>query len=142
MERATVVAHLIHCEDEDWMPRAKMILQSGEAQAFAPLDREGHVRFGQGKTLSQLLDEFAQLRARKPGRPARAASVGGGSEAAWAASGVGCGDAVGVAGDVGSARSDTLHQISRIMAHQYREAAGPWARYLGVMQCAAHGAAG
>src|SRR5437868_1105203 len=34
-----------------------------------------------------------------------------------------------------------LHQVSRIMAHQYREAVGPWSRYLGVMQCAGHSAA-
>ena len=33
-----------------------------------------------------------------------------------------------------------LHQISRIMAHQYREAVGPWTAYLGVMQCAGHSA--
>ena len=31
-----------------------------------------------------------------------------------------------------------LHQISRIMAHQVREAVGPWVRFLGVMQCAGH----
>jgi hypothetical protein len=31
-----------------------------------------------------------------------------------------------------------LHQISRIMAHQYREAVGPWIRFLGVLQCAGH----
>jgi len=31
-----------------------------------------------------------------------------------------------------------LHQIARIMAHQYREAVGPWTAYLGVMQCADH----
>ena len=31
-----------------------------------------------------------------------------------------------------------LHQISRIMAHQVREAVGPWVRFMGVMQCAGH----
>jgi hypothetical protein len=31
-----------------------------------------------------------------------------------------------------------LHQLSRVMAHQYREAVGPWSQYLGVMQCAGH----
>jgi len=31
-----------------------------------------------------------------------------------------------------------LHQISRIMANQYREAVGPWSAYLGVMQCSGH----
>ena len=33
-----------------------------------------------------------------------------------------------------------LHQISRILAHQYREAVGPWSAYLGVLQCAGHSA--
>jgi hypothetical protein len=32
-----------------------------------------------------------------------------------------------------------LHQLSRIMAHQYREAVGPWVEYMGVLQCAGHG---
>jgi ferric-dicitrate binding protein FerR (iron transport regulator) len=31
-----------------------------------------------------------------------------------------------------------LHQISRIMAHQYREAVGPFSAYLGVLHCAGH----
>jgi hypothetical protein len=35
---------------------------------------------------------------------------------------------------------DHLHQISRTMAHQRREAVGPWSVYLGVLQCQAHGA--
>ena len=33
-----------------------------------------------------------------------------------------------------------LHQISRIMANQYREAVGPWSAYLGVLQCTGHSA--
>jgi len=31
-----------------------------------------------------------------------------------------------------------LHQISRIMAHQYRATVGPWSAFLGVLQCAGH----
>jgi hypothetical protein len=31
-----------------------------------------------------------------------------------------------------------LHQISRIMAHQYREAVGPWSTFLGVLRCEGH----
>ncbi|MGD0348357.1 MAG: DinB family protein [Terracidiphilus sp.] len=135
---STVIAHLIHCEDEDWMPRARHILHAGESEPFAPLDREGHVRFGRGKTLAQLLDEFArartksldELRALKLtqqdlGRRGRHPALGSVtlSEllATWAAHDL-----------------THLHQISRIMAHQVREAVGPWARFLGVMQCAGH----
>jgi hypothetical protein len=33
-----------------------------------------------------------------------------------------------------------LHQIARILAYQYRDAVGPWSRYLGVLQCTGHSA--
>jgi hypothetical protein len=57
-----VVGHLIHGEHTDWMPRAKRILQFGETRAFDSFDRWGHTRETQGKSLEQLLDEFARLR--------------------------------------------------------------------------------
>jgi hypothetical protein len=31
-----------------------------------------------------------------------------------------------------------LHQISRVMAYQYRETVGPWSQYLGVLKCSGH----
>ncbi|MBV9610737.1 MAG: hypothetical protein JO187_14335 [Acidobacteria bacterium] len=31
-----------------------------------------------------------------------------------------------------------LHQLSRIMAHQYRDAVGPWSAFLGVLKCGGH----
>lgn len=34
-----VVGHLIHGERTDWMPRARMILEFGEARTFEPFDR-------------------------------------------------------------------------------------------------------
>src|ERR1700740_1983851 len=37
-----VVGHLIDCERVNWMPRARMILESGEARTFEPYDRGGH----------------------------------------------------------------------------------------------------
>ncbi|HTW60843.1 MAG TPA: DinB family protein, partial [Terracidiphilus sp.] len=58
-----VVAHLIHGENQNWISRAKLILESGETRTFVPFDREGQVRYGRGKTLVQLLDEFTQARA-------------------------------------------------------------------------------
>jgi hypothetical protein len=32
-----------------------------------------------------------------------------------------------------------LHQLSRVMAYQYREVVGPWSAYLGVLHCQGHG---
>jgi hypothetical protein len=133
-----VVGHLIHCERTDWMPRARMVLQFGETRAFEPFDRFGHVRESQGKRLGQLLDEFAGLRSENLGE-LRALNLrqedleGHGRHpslgvvtlsellATWAAHDL-----------------THLHQISRVMAHQYREAVGPWSAYLGVLQCAGH----
>src|SRR6202171_3789687 len=133
-----VVAHLIHGERTDWMPRAGMVLKFGETRAVEPFDREGHVRETQGKSLRQLLDEFSRLRSENLGelralnlRPADlerrgrhpALGVVTLSEllATWAVHDL-----------------THLHQISRVMAHQYREAVGPWSAYTGVLNCAGH----
>lgn len=133
-----VVGHLIHGERTDWIPRAKLILQFGETRAFDPFDRWGHVRECQGKSLGQLLDEFARLRSqnlaelraldlqpqdfdRRGTHPSLGAVTLSQLLATWAAHDL-----------------THLHQISRVMAHQYREAVGPWSAYLGVLQCAGH----
>ena len=44
-----VVGHLIDCERTNWIPRAKIILNSGENQPFTPFDRGGHVRRDAGQ---------------------------------------------------------------------------------------------
>jgi hypothetical protein len=136
-----VVGHLIHAERTNWMPRARMLLRSGESQPFAPFDRWGHLQESQGKSLGQLLAEFAGLRpaslgelnalnlgpaelARRGRHPALGPVTLSQLLATWAAHDL-----------------DHLHQISRVMAHQYREAVGPWSVYLGVLQCAGHGSA-
>lgn len=136
-----VVGHLIHAERADWIPRVKMIVQFGEQQAFAPFDREGHAREIQGKALGQLLDEFARVRSenlaelqalklrpedldRRGSHPSLGPVTLAQLLATWAAHDL-----------------THLHQISRIMAHQYREAVGPWSRYLGVLKCDGHSGA-
>lgn len=135
-----VIGHLIHGERTDWMPRARIILQSGEARPFDPFDREAQRRESQGKSLGQLLDEFGRLRTenlaelralqltpedfeRRGRHPALGVVTLSQLLATWAAHDL-----------------THLHQISRIMAHQYREAVGPWSQYLGVLQCAGHSA--
>ena len=133
-----VVGHLIYADRENWMPRARRILQFGEEQPFDPFDRLGHVRESQGKSLSQVLDEFDRVREgclvdlralnltseqmTKRGRhPALGPVTLSELLATWAAHDM-----------------THLHQISRILAHQYREAVGPFASYLGVLQCCGH----
>src|SRR5215470_12382485 len=57
-----IVGHLIHGERTDWLPRARRIMEEGESRAFDPFDRLAQEQQSQGKSLPQLLDEFAQLR--------------------------------------------------------------------------------
>src|SRR5882757_1176084 len=57
-----IVGHLIVGERTDWMPRARIILQHGEARPFDPFDRFAQVNESRGKRLEQLLDEFVHLR--------------------------------------------------------------------------------
>jgi uncharacterized damage-inducible protein DinB len=136
-----VLGHLIHGERTDWMPRAKTIVQFGEGQPFQPFDRFVQARESEGKSLSQLLDEFAAVRsqnltelralnlrsadlARCGRHPALGLVTLSQLLATWAAHDL-----------------THLHQISRVMAHQYREAVGPWREYLGVLHCGQRAAA-
>jgi uncharacterized damage-inducible protein DinB len=133
-----VVGHLIHGERTDWIPRARLVLEFGESRPFERFDRWAQERESRGKSLAELLDEFARLRAqnlnelramnlqqedlaRRGTHPALGTVTLSELLATWAAHDL-----------------THLHQISRVMAHQYREAVGPWTKYLGVMQCAGH----
>src|SRR2546422_8789603 len=57
-----VIGHLIHGERTDWMARARIILEDGEARSFEPFDRLGHIPESPGTSLARLLDEFDRLR--------------------------------------------------------------------------------
>jgi len=135
-----IVGHLICGERTDWMPRVRIILENGETRAFDPFDRGAQLNESQGKSLEQLLDEFARLRqenlialqalnlgqkdlTRRGEHPELGVVTLSELLATW------------VAHDL-----THLHQLSRLMAHQYRAAVGPWSVYLGVLQCAGHSA--
>src|SRR5579864_3329980 len=133
-----VVGHLIHGEHTDWIPRAQRILEYGESRAFEPFDRWAQEKESQGKSLPQLLDEFARLRGenvqklramnlqssdfqRKGKHPSLGTVTMSELLATWAAHDL-----------------THLHQISRVMAYQYRDTVGPWSKFLGVMHCSGH----
>lgn len=128
-----VVGHLIHAEKTDWIPRAKIILEHGEARAFEPFDRVAMFAASKGKSMVELLDTFAQMRAEnlrelqalnlnsdlldKRGRhPELGVVTLGQLFATW------------VVHDLGHIR-----QVVRVMAKQYREAVGPWKAYLSIV---------
>jgi hypothetical protein len=128
-----VVGHLIHGEKTDWIPRARHILEKGESEPFPPFDREAMFTASKGKTLDQLLDEFAELRARNVAAlralkliPADLDRTGLHPElgrvtlrqhlATWTAH------------DLGH-----LRQIAQTLGRQLREEVGPWRAFLSMM---------
>jgi hypothetical protein len=57
-----IVGHLIHGERTDWVPRMRIILESGESRPFVPFDRVGFQDAIRGRSMSALLAEFQSLR--------------------------------------------------------------------------------
>lgn len=128
-----VLGHLIHGERTDWIPRARIILAQGPNRRFEPYDRFAQVRESRGKSMAELLDEFARQREEN------LASLRGWnlSERELALEGehpelgrVSLRQllATWVAHDLGH-----IAQTTRVMAKQYRESVGPWRVYLPVL---------
>lgn len=128
-----IMGHLIHGEEADWIPRARIILEHGEGRAFDPFDRFAMFEKSKGKSLGQLLDEFERLRAEslreleglnltpeKLGKRGKHPDLGvvtlSQLLSTW------------VVHDLGH-----IAQIARVMAKQYGEAVGPWRAYLPVV---------
>jgi hypothetical protein len=132
-----IVGHLVVGERTDWMTRARIILEYGEARPFDRFDRLAQFKESQGKSLDELLDEFARLRrenlealslqpqdfARRGMHPQFGTVTLGQLLATWTVHDL-----------------THLHQLSRVMAHQYRDQVGPWTAYLGVLKCSGHSA--
>ncbi|MEP6705589.1 MAG: DinB family protein [Acidobacteriota bacterium] len=58
-----IIGHLIHGEETDWIPRARIILAQGDDPTFVSFDRFAQFENSAGKSLAQLLDKFEKLRA-------------------------------------------------------------------------------
>lgn len=129
-----IVGHLNHGERTDWIPRAELILAQGDKRRFEPFDRFAHTRASEGKTLHQLLEEFAELRAAnlatlESWRLTEAELSLTGIHPAFGIVTLKQLLATWVAHDL-----NHIAQAARAMAHQYRDAVGPWHQYLGVMK--------
>lgn len=128
-----IVGHLIHGEEVDWIPRAKVILGHGESHPFEPFDRFAMFEKSMGKSMGELLDEFERLRWESLAElemmdltPEALGKRGLHPElglvtlrellATW------------VVHDLSH-----LGQIVRVMAKQYGEAVGVWRAYLPIL---------
>jgi hypothetical protein len=128
-----VVGHLLHAEEADWIPRARIILDYGEKRTFEPFDRFAMFEKSKGKSLGELLDTFERLRGeslqeleemnitpemllKRGMHPELGAVTLGQLLSTW------------VVHDLGH-----IGQIARVMAKQYTEAVGAWRAYLPIL---------
>ena len=129
-----VMGHLIHGERADWIPRVEHILQHGDAVPFPPFDREAMFSQSKGRSLAELIDEFATLRkisldcldaldltdkdlARTGRHPEFGVVTLAQHLSTW------------VVHDL-----THINQAVRVMAKQYGSAVGPWRAYLSVLK--------
>lgn len=128
-----VVGHLIHGEETDWVPRARIILEHGEARPFEPFDRFAQLDRFADWSLDNLLDRFAELRHGNleivrgwrltddqlalPGRHPELGPVSLRQLlATWAVHDL-----------------NHMAQIARVMAGRYTEDVGAWRAYLSIL---------
>ena len=128
-----VVGHLIHGEEADWIPRARLILEYGEGRPFEPFDRFAMFEKSRGKSLGELLDTFERLR----GESLR--ELEGMSLTPEMLGKRGTHPELGVVTLSQLLSTWVVHdlghvgQIVRVMAKQYGEAVGVWRAYLPVL---------
>ena len=129
-----IVGHLVHGEHTDWLSRTRRILEDGEARAFEKFDRTAMFAESEGKSIDQLLDEFAEL---------RRANIVAIEELRLKSTDYGRTGIHPAFGRVTLAQllsTWTVHdlshiaQICRVMAKQYTGAVGPWIEYLPILQ--------
>jgi len=129
-----VLRHLAWGEVDDWIPRARLILEQHDRVPFTPFDREaGEGRYA-GWSAGALLDEFSRLRTTNleildgmhltvddlalPGlHPALGRVTLSQLLSTW------------VAHDLGH-----LTQITRTLTRQYRDAVGPWREFMSLLK--------
>lgn len=128
-----VVGHLLHGEQADWIPRARIILEYGPERPFDSFDRTAMKEKFKDYSLEQLLDAFAEARdknletlreldvtaekvALKGTHPAFGTVTLGQLLSTW------------VVHDL-----NHIGQIVEVMSRQYSEAVGPWIAYLAIL---------
>lgn len=128
-----IVGHLVHAERTDWLPRVRLIVESGPLRPFDSFDRTAMFVQSRGKTLGELLDTFAQARAESLRNLAALALSDADLDLQGRHPQLGIVTlrqllATWVAHDL-----DHIAQVARVLAHQYSSEVGPWSAYLRVI---------
>ena len=124
-----IIGHLIHGEQTDWIPRARLILSESKDKTFDPFDRFAQEKLSVGKTMNELLDQFEELRIENLD-----------TLKSWNLTQLDL-NKTGIHPELGLVTlkqlistwtiHDVAHlnQISRVLIKHYSEDVGPWAEY-------------
>jgi hypothetical protein len=128
-----IIGHYIEGEKNDWITRMEIILSDKTERNFKPFNRFAQFGDSKGKSLSQLLDQFKQLRKDNLFKLQSANLTEDDL------------DRTGTHPHFGTVTLRQLlstwvvhdlshiNQMSRVMARQYTEAIGPWKEYFNVI---------
>ncbi len=129
-----VIGHLLHGDKTDWLVRTKIILSAVSDKQFVPFDRFAQFETSKGKTLADLLIEFALVRAENI-RQLTSMKI---TRADLAKTGIhpkfGSVTLKQLLSTWAVHDLDHIAQISRVMAKQYKEETGPWIEFLKILR--------
>ncbi|MED1067790.1 DinB family protein [Bacillus paralicheniformis] len=128
-----VVGHLIEGEKNNWLPRIKLIVTEGATEPFPSFDRFSQLNRNVGKTMEQLLNEFAEI--RRANLEALRQIIDPETDF----------EQTGMHPEFGIVKlreqistwvaHDLTHisQIARVLAKRYQDDVGPWKAYLRIL---------
>ncbi|MEO1086607.1 MAG: DinB family protein [Acidobacteriota bacterium] len=129
-----IVGHLIHGEETDWIPRARVMLEGRGDQPFEAFDRFAQFERFEDWSLTRRLDRFAEL------RRAGLKTLRGWQLTEHQLELPGLHPELGPVTLRQLLATWTVHdlghlaQISRVMAGAYADDVGPWRAYLSVLK--------
>lgn len=128
-----VVGHLICAEQLDWSPRARHILERGEAVPFEPFPHGATIEPEEGGPLPELIERFAGLRRANLDRLSALRLDDGALDSRGMHPSLGPVTLRQLLHTWSTHDIHHLGQIAKAMAWQEREAVGPWRAYLNIL---------
>jgi hypothetical protein len=128
-----IMGHLIHGEKTDWIPRTNIIINGAGKGMFHPFDRFAQFENSKGKTISQLLIEFSDLR-RDNIQTLESLNI---DESTL--------EMRGIHPELGQVSLQQListwvahdlnhiHQMTRVMVKNHKPLMGPWSKYFSLL---------
>ena len=128
-----IVGHLLHADEADWIERARIIIEYGDARPFDSFNRTAMFEKYKSFSLDQLLAAFERARANNLATlsewritPEKLALTG--AHPALGTVTLSQLLATWVVHDL-----NHIGQIVEVMSQQYAEAVGPWRAYLAIL---------